>query len=288
MRKYVLWMTLLATPLLAEYTSTIDTYFSNFELLAPAEKWDEILVEGKVALEAAKQENRPQDEARICAQLASTCFYKGDYNQTLAYAQRCQKVSETFKDPTFFIRSLYLESSCYRALAVKHEDEKGQQNCYQLAVETAEKAAELYHKREMQNPNLQGKVYFNLGAAHADNPQGDLSKATSCYIIALESFKTANNTDDIIRITLRLGRIYLLQKNYERTQLCVDEVRPLITKERIAMHADYLEAQLKVAQKDFSSAQKVAQKGLERAKILGAKEDELRLSTLLNSLRFPN
>lgn len=284
MRQFLFWITVATTPLLAAETSPVDTYFSHFEILAPAEKWDEILKEGVVALEAAKAENRPQDEAKICAQLASTCFYKGDFNQVLAYAQRCQKVSESFKDPTLYIRSLYLESSAYRAVAMKHQDEQLQQTCFQLAVETAEKGAELYHKREMQNPNLQGKVYFNLGAAHADNPQGDLGKAVSCYTIALDSFKSANNSDDIIRISLRLGRVYLLQRNYERTQICIDQARPMITKERIAMHADYLEAQLKIAQRDYPAAQAVAQRGLERAKILGAKEDELRLSTLLNSL----
>lgn len=285
MHPYLLWMTILATPLFGQQTSSIDTYFSNFEALAPAEKWDEILVQGTAALEEAKLEKRPQDEAKICAQLASTCFYKGEYNQTLSYAKRCQKVSEKFKDPTLFLRSLYLESSCYRALAVKNTEEQGQQTFYALAVETGEKAAALYHKRALQNPNLHGKIYFNLGAAHADNPNGDLAKASCCYLIALECFKNAQNTDDTVRIILRLGRVYLLQDNYERTQQCLDDVRPLITKERIAMHTDYLEAQLKFAQKDFAGAQKIAQTGLDRAKVLGAKEDELRLSTLLRTIQ---
>lgn len=50
------------------------------------------------------------------------------------------------------------------------------------------------------------------------------------------------------------------------------------------MHADYLEAQLKFATYDIENAIKIARNGLEKAKILRAKEDELHLQSLMQNI----
>ena len=72
----------------------IENYYINFEILAKSEKWKEIISQGAIALEAAKNANRPHDEAKICAQLTSTAFYLGDYTQALMYASHCHELSE--------------------------------------------------------------------------------------------------------------------------------------------------------------------------------------------------
>ena len=259
----------------SEYSSTdiVATYFQHFEPLAKAEKWNEIILQGRVALDVAKQAGRSQDEAKICAQLTSTAFYMGDYDQALVYAKCCHELSEAFVDPALLIRALYLESAVYRAQA-----------SYVRAVQIAREALLVYETKGIDNRALLGKVYFNLGAAHADNPQGDLGQAEDSYIKALECFKIIEAQDDLIRTNMRLGKVYLLQKKYDLSQKIIDEVRPLITSERLAMHADYLEAQLKVAVNDIDSAVSIAKTGLARAKALGAKEDEVRLISLLSSL----
>ncbi len=262
----------------------ISTYFKNFEILSTSEQWGEIIAQGSAALEVAKQSNRPSDEAKICAQLTSTAFYMGNYHQALVYATRCHELAETFDDPALFIRALYLESAIYRAFAGKEEQEAAQQASFVRAIEICEEAAHLYCKMEVENINLKGKIYFNLGAAHADNPKGDLAKAENCYAIAVECFKHVNASDDLIRTTIRLGKVYLLRNDYEHCQQMVNEVRPLISTERLSMHADYLEAQLKFALHDYKEAKKIVLAGLEKAKALGAKEDELRLSLLLQKI----
>ena len=267
-----------------ETTDTIEVYFSNFEDLCKSEKWEEIIVLGSIALEEAKKANRRQDRAKICAQLTSTAFYLGNYFQALIYAKLCYRLSKEFDDPTLFLRALYLKSAVHRALAAKCQSEQFQEALYSRAVKIGEKAVSIYSRKSVNNINLQGKIYFNLGAAHADNPKGDLKKAADCYSIAIECFRNTNATDDVIRTSLRLGKIHLLQKNYDLSQQTVDEVRPFIANERLSMHADYLEAQLKFATKNIESAREIARHGLERAKILGAKEDELRLTTLLQKI----
>jgi tetratricopeptide (TPR) repeat protein len=239
-------------------------------MLAKQEKWKDIISRGTEALIDAKDANRVQDEAKICAQLTSTSFYLGDYPQALVYANRCHELSSEFTDPSLLIRALYLESAIYRA--------KGE---YVRAVEIAEEAAFIYSQKEVDDPNLRGKIYFNLGAAYADNPTGDLEKAARSYFVALDCFNGVRATDDIIRTSIRLGKVYLLQKQYDLTQKTIDEVRPLITSERLKMQADYLEAQLKFAKNEIENATKIAKRGLEIARTLGAKEDEARLNRLL-------
>ena len=268
-------------------TEVINKYFVSFETLAKSEKWEEIISQGTAALQAAKTTGRTADEAKICAQLTSTAFYLGDYTIALKHANRCHELSDKFVDPSLFIRALYLESAVHRALAGKNTHEQAQQRSYQLAVTTAEEAIQVYSKAAVDNENLKGKVYFNLGAAHADNPKGDLGEAAKCYATALECFKSINAVDDIIRTRIRLGKVYLLQKKYDLSQEMINEVRPQISSERLVMHADYLEAQLKFALKDSPSALKIAKSGLARAKNLGAKEDELRLTSLIESINKP-
>ncbi len=259
-------------------------YFKDFEILAKNEKWDEIIFQGTAALQAAKMMGRTGDEAKICAQLTSTAFYMGDYELALKHANRCHELSEEFIDPSLFIRALYLESAVHRALAGKNTNEQTQQASYQLAVTTAEEAIHVFVKEAVDNENLKGKVFFNLGAAHADNPKGDLEKAETCYTSALECFMSVNAIDDIIRTSIRLGKVYLLQKKYDLSQEIINEVRSQISNERLAMHMDYLEAQLKFALNDSLNALKIARNGLARAKSLGAKEDELRLTTLIENI----
>ena len=158
------------------------------------------------------------------------------------------------------------------------------QQAYQRAVDICEQAASLYSKMGLSNLNLKGKIYFNLGAAHADNPQGNLERAKSCYTLALDCYKKTHSPDDVLRTTLRLGKVYLLQNEYDLCQRMLDEARPFISSERLAMQADYLEAQLKFALDKTEEALKITRTGLERAKALDAKEDEMRLNALLQKI----
>ena len=258
----------------------IETYLDNFESLAQSAQWKEILSQGTKALEAARRVDRPQDEAKICAQLTSSAFYLGDYDQALVYANRCHELSEKFEDPSLFVRALYLESAVHRAFGGK----TGQQTSFIRAVEIAEEALFTYQREGVADNNLLGKVYFNLGAAHADNPEGDLVKAGDSYAKAIQCYRAVHATEDLIRTNIRLGKVYLLQKREDLTQKVIDEFRPQIRNERLAMQVDFLEAQAKIAKNDIEEAIKIARTGLTRAQAMGAKEDESRFISLLQSI----
>lgn len=264
--KAILLLALLI-PLMAGHA---ESYLDRFESLAKAEEWEEIIAEGTIALEQAKKEGHLQDEAKICAQLTSSAFYLGDYAQALIYAKLCHELAEEFIDPTLYIRALYLESAICRAFTD-----------FTKAVELVEGAIQIYADKRLDNANLQGKLYFNLGAAHADNPKGDLIEAEKCYSKALECFTTP---DDLIRTRIRLGKVYLLEQKIDLAQQAIGAVRPQITTERLAMHADYLEAQIQLALNNIETATQFGKTGLIRAKALGAKEDELRFTSLLEKI----
>ncbi len=242
----------------------IHAYFQAFETLAKEEKWEEILSRGTETL----QEAQGADEAKICAQLTSTSFYLGDYNQALLYARRCRELSEYFTDPSLFLRARYLESAVHRA-----------QGDFGEAVQIGETALQIYREKNLTQISLLGKIHFNLGAAHADNPSGDLELAAEHYNQALLCFQIGE--DDWIRTYIRLGKIFLLQKKFDFTQQIIDQAAPLIKTERIAMQLDYLNAQLQLALENKHKALEAAQAGLAKAKTLGAKEDEMRFTALL-------
>lgn len=88
-------------------TNAIDEYFQQFKSLSREENWNEIIDKGTKALTCARETGRVKDEAKICAQLTSTYFYKGNYPQALIHVERCHELSEHFEDPSLFIRALY-------------------------------------------------------------------------------------------------------------------------------------------------------------------------------------
>ena len=262
----------------------IQAYFKNFPALAKAEDWQQIIVQGEKALSAARATKNIQDEAKICAQLTSSYFYQGNYSKAQTCAQRCHVLSKEFTDPSLFVRTLYLESAVQRALAGKEKDVKEQQRLYHQAVEVAKQAAGIYHEKQLNDAGLKGKVFFNLGAAHADNPHGNLEEAARCYALAMESFQSS--AEDLARTSIRLAKVHLLRKDYSAVQRTIDAVRHDQLPSRIAMHLEYLEAQLKLELGQFDAALKISSNGLARAKNLGAKEDELRFVELMQNLEY--
>lgn len=264
--------------------AVIETYFNNFEALSKSEKWKEIISQGDLATKAAKKANRSHDEAKICAQLTSSAFFLGNYDLAIKYARRCHELSEEFLDKTLLICALYLESAIYRALADKTVDQVEQQNLYHQALQIAEKSVTLYCKANINDEYLKGRVFFHLGTAHADNPKGDLEKAIDCYFTSLDCYEKVQAKKDIIRLNIRIGKVYLLQTKLDLCEKIIDEVRPLISSKRTTMHCDYLEGQLKLAMKDLGSAKKVTLSGLHLAKVLEAKRDQMRLSILLDNI----
>ena len=285
LKDYIEWKRGMASSLINfSNEDTIESYFEDFEILSDVGNWSEIFEKGVRALDISRKESRIKDQAKICAQLTLAAFYQGNYDMILKYAKICRDLSEEFVDPALFIQSLYLESAANRALASKSNNEKLQQAYFLKAIKAAEDALELYQLKGLSCDVLKGKIYYNLGAAYADNPRGNLDMAAHFYSIALQAFENAKDLENQMRVQLRLGKVYLLQKSFEYTQRTIDKARALISNKKILMHSDYLEAQLKLAMNDFVEAVKIAEIGLEKARSFDLKEDEERFISLLQTI----
>ncbi|MBM3191697.1 MAG: tetratricopeptide repeat protein [Chlamydiae bacterium] len=158
----LLFIGLLSTGLLSTPLSQKDTT-SYCSAVVKEPSWEEVLSSGAKAL---KHCQNPQEAAKLAAHLASTAFYLGNYALASTYARQVHELAEATADTALLLRSVYLESAIHRALGR-----------YEEAVATAEKALMIYEQHHLKEPLLLGKIYFNLGAAHADNPEGLLKKS---------------------------------------------------------------------------------------------------------------
>jgi hypothetical protein len=271
----------------------ITKFFENLPTFSKDERWKELIAQGTEALEAAKKLSRVSDEAKICSHLASICYYMGNYRQACTYAICCHELADKCDDPTLLARMCYLESAIRRALAAKEETVEEQQTSYADAVAICEQGAAIYSKLENEDGNLEGEIYFNLAAAHADNPKGDLKEAKRFYNLAAICFKDANITEGSIRTAIDLGKVYLLQRNFDGCEQKIKEVKALIAGKkspkacnRLSMQANYLDAQYTFARakRDMEKASVIAQKCLGEAKSLCAEEDEAKLRLLLQEI----
>ena len=134
----------------------------------------------------------------------------------------------------------------------------------------------------LSQDELRAKVLFNLGAAEADDdPKGDL-------IVAQKSFEEALLLsvclEDRQRTTIRLGKVYLLQGNIAEAKSLLGKILPEIQNKRIAMHAEYLSAQVEKALGDIEKARQMAQEALIKAAELGAAKDAERIKEFVQNL----
>lgn len=263
----------------------IQKYFTAEEILSKAEKWEEIIEQSAAPLAKATETKRHADAAKIYVQRTSAFFKLGKYAEALESTVCCDVLFNHFENPPQTIHALYLKSAVYRALAGQNQIEEEQQKSYQQAIETAEAALHVYVEEKMQNEKLLGKVYFNLGAAHADNPKGTLPDAVLCYQTALKCFEISDSLEDSIRTYVRMGKIYLLRNEYEALKALIQEARINLLPERLVMHIDYLEAQYLIAVQEYDHAERIIKSGLARAVILHAEEDQRRFNSLLIKIR---
>ena len=132
-----------------------------------------------------------------------------------------------------------------------------------------------------ERENWKENVLFNLGAAEADAPQGDLKTAEAAYKEAAVLFQCPLDGQ---RCAIRLGKIFLLRGDIESAHSILEEILPDIRNERIGVHASYLAAQIEHADRNIEKAKSLGVAALETARRLGAKKDAERVSLFLEGL----
>ena len=218
------------------------TFAESFPLLREQADWSEIVRLGEAAA------------AEIHGQLASSYFYQGDFESAKKHALLCLDQEK--------IHGLYLLSAVARAEGNFAEAKR-------LAAEAL----------PLSTGELRAKVLFNLGAACADNPEGNLQEALSAFDEALTLFECP---EDRQRTLIRLGKVHLLLGNLLEAEQISNKLE--FVSERTSLHAAYLSAQIQQALGRTEEARKIASAALEQALRLGAKKDAERISAFLEGL----
>jgi tetratricopeptide (TPR) repeat protein len=241
--------------------------------LSQEERWQEQIDLGTESISTALASGDVKRAAGISAELASAAFYLGDYADALKHAVNCEVWAGITNAKELEIRGIYLQSACYRA-----------EKSYHTAVALCQVAQQRFEVNNLKDKRLEGKILFNLGAAHSDDPDGDLKAALSAFETALCCFAMMEDIDDIWRTQIRIGRVHLLQKNFDEVARIIEFTKQglsLVKKDRIKSHLLYLEAQyLQTIGKEFKQA---AAEGLELVTKLNAKGDIARFIKLKGS-----
>lgn len=263
-------------------TSSLKNYLIHFDQLKKNENWIEIIQLGSQAL--LDPFISLNQKAKIHAQLASCSFYLGDYENCLSHAQNCLSLSEKLDDSSLVIRAFYLLSAHKRAEGNQYLEinPKLSKHYFEEARSLIDQALE--HLNYCSDDFMKAKVLFNAAAADSDDPYGNLERAIERYQKAIEIYTSLRAYDDVARASIRLAKVYLLQKRY-KDLLCIlkgiDVVSlPLKTK----VHYQYLEAQYYASLQQPEKAKSILQEAIETAENLKMETDLKRLEALMSHL----
>ncbi len=261
-----------------------DNYLFNFDQLKKDENWKEITLLGNQALSNCSI--LPAQKAKIHAQLASCYYYLGDYESSANHASSCLEISECLDDPILLMRSLYLLSAHKRGEGNKNAaiDPKQADQYFKEARSLIDKAF-LYFDH-CKDDFIKAKVLFNAGAAHSDDPNGDLKIATQRYQEAIKIYRSLEEYDDFARTSIRLGKVFLLQGKLDDLSSLLNKIDINLLPQKTKVHYQYLEAQYYVAIEDYPKARFILLDAIKDAKALEMAADLDRLSRLLKEIEI--
>jgi len=237
------------------------SYFETFAQLREKEAWAEIAILGE---ESLRGNPSSEEAARIHGHLASSYFYLGQFAPAERHARACYETACRLRNPDEQAHGLYLLSATARA--------RGE---FAVAKAIAHLALPL------AAGETRAKALFNLGAAEAEDPQGDLAAAEAAYREAASLFECG---EDRARCNIRLGKIHLLRGDLSSARALIESTLSTIQNERIRMHATYLVAQIEKGEGNLERAKESGEKALAAAMRLGAKKDAERIRSFLEGL----
>ena len=235
--------------------------------------WKKHLELGAVALKQADKIRDARSIMLLCVQMASSSFYLGDYDHSLKLAESALKSARQQKDSVAETEALYLLSAIARA--------KGQP----AAVTLAEQALSVLQKNMLDDPVLEGKVYFNFGAALSDTYPQQLSQSKKYLQQAYLLFVANKRNGDAFRTGLRWTRVEYLQGHYEEALKLLRSLTYWIEGPRLQMLYDFQLAKVLHRLQRWQEADDFAHNALKLAKRLDAVRDRERIERLLEVIR---
>jgi len=241
-------------------------FFDQFDHLK-SEEWSLVCSLGENALQ--DEALSAVEMAQVHARLASSYFYLGDYESMKGHAHACQSIALDASSKQYLVRSLYLLSAYYRGNLL-FSDAKG---VISEALELTESDIE---------DCLKAKVFFNAGAAYADDPDGDPYQAIEYYQKALTLLDPIS--DDAYRTMIRMAKGWILLEKYEQAGETLSPLFQIDLEPRTSVHLQYVSAQINIAQNKRETALKQIDEALRCAEKLKMTVDIERLNKLKEEL----
>lgn len=257
---------------------SLKEYLSLYKSLAQTEQWEKILTLGTLALNSSKATKDASREAKITAELSFAYYSLEKFEMFKIFSQRCHEISENFIDQKPYIKVLYLESAFFRAIGGKLETANEKKEYFQKAVQSASEALKVYSSNKINRPNLKGKIFYNLGSAHADNPCGNLDEAINCYKIALECFQNPKSEDAYLKTQIKLANVYFLQEKYDLSIKIIKTLKTVNSaiqnfNERFLLQIELLETEIELTLENFDKALRSSESILKRSSKLEFKDE---------------
>lgn len=270
---------------------SLKEYLSVYKSLAQTRQWEKILTLGTLALKASKATKDAASEAKITAELASAYYSLENFEMFNTFSRRVHEISENFIDQKPFIKVLYLESAFFRAIAGKLETHHEKKEYFQKAVQSANEALKVYSSHKINRPNLKGKIFYNLGSAHADNPYGSLDEAINCYKIALDCFQSPKAEEAYLKTQIKLANSYLLQEKYDLSIKIIKTSKTVNSTiknfdEQLLLQIELIEAEIELALENFDNALKLSESTLNRLRRLKNKDESEKAIALNEKIKL--
>lgn len=256
----------------------IDAYYFNINDFVQNKQWRRAIIMGKNAFEGAVSLQKLDVAWKIGDTLVSHNFFLGDFEEALRQGLENQKIAELLAEPKKMAKSLYKISAAYRGIGDSSSiHSESQIQSFQKSRDAIKKSLQIAEEKCPLEQSLRAKILFNLGALESQDPKGDLTKAKDAYTEAIVLFERTGREDYRQRTLLRLGKLYLLQKNLIDARATCECLRNLVSDERSLMHFFYLDAQILSSEGNWPHACESSEKALALAIKLEAKADIQRI-----------
>lgn len=178
-------------------------YFSSLSELKETGEWHQITANGERALDDG--ETTDSEKAEIHAELA--CCYEelDDCIASWEHAAHCVTWARLSDHPALEVFGLIKQAEMERVKA--HRKIEGASLIQAAAF--AEEAIHLYCFKELDQPYLLGKAYYNLGVACDEDPYGSSNRALNAYKEAFLIYQQCGTEDDLSRLANHLAHCYL-------------------------------------------------------------------------------
>lgn len=261
------WLWFFFVFFLVNTSANASEFFDQFDLLKPQD-WPTVCDLGEKALQDEFLSD--PEKAQVHARLASSYFYLGDYESMIRHIQECRSIALDISSKKYLVRSLYLLSAYYRGNLLFKEAKATISEAIGLIESDVEDC-------------LKAKVFFNAGAAHADDPCGNLFQAIDYYQKAINLLDSTSN--DAYRTQIRMAKCWLVLKNYKEAWETLFPLFQVNLELRTYIHLQYVSAQVNVAQGEWETALTQISHALKSAEKLQMKVDIERLIKLKKEIQ---